>query len=67
MSTFLGFEDFIIPLGDSVQDVQNTFETALNSYGWQTQSIGNTKNQVHKMQMMVLIIFMELRKLLVLG
>jgi hypothetical protein len=37
MSTFLGFEDFIIPLGDSVQDVQNTFETALNSYGWQTQ------------------------------
>ena len=37
MSTFLGFESFLVPLGASIQDVQNTFETALNSYGWQTQ------------------------------
>jgi len=37
MSTFLAFEDFLIPLGDAIIDVQNTFETALTTYGWQTQ------------------------------
>ena len=37
MSTFLGFEDFLIPLGASIQDVQDTFEAALNSHTWQTQ------------------------------
>jgi hypothetical protein len=35
MSTFLGFESFKISLGASVQDVQDTFQTALSSYGWQ--------------------------------
>jgi hypothetical protein len=37
MSTFLGFESFKISLGASVQDVQDTFQTALSSYGWQIQ------------------------------
>ena len=36
MSTFLGFEDFVISLGASIQNVQDTFEAALNSYSWQT-------------------------------
>lgn len=35
MSTFLGFESFRIDLGNSIQDTQTTFETALTTYGWQ--------------------------------
>lgn len=35
MSAFLGFESFLISLGSSVQNVQDTFRTALTSYGWQ--------------------------------
>ncbi|MCI4435297.1 MAG: hypothetical protein JHC33_00615 [Ignisphaera sp.] len=37
MSTFLGFESYLIPLGSTVMDVQNTFKNAMNSYGWQVQ------------------------------
>lgn len=37
MSSFLGFESFLIPLGASIQDVQDIFESALTSYGWQVQ------------------------------
>ena len=37
MSEFLGFESFLVPLGASIQDVQDTFESALTSAGWQLQ------------------------------
>lgn len=35
MSAFLGFESFLIPLGSTVQNIQDTFRTAITSYGWQ--------------------------------
>lgn len=35
MSSFLGFESFLIPLGASILDTQNTWKTALTSRGWQ--------------------------------
>lgn len=35
MSAFLGFESFLIPLGSTVQNVQDTLKTAITSYGWQ--------------------------------
>lgn len=35
MSEFLGFESYLIPLGSTVQNVQDTFRTAITSYGWQ--------------------------------
>jgi hypothetical protein len=35
MSQFLGAESFLIALGASIQDVQNTFKASLTSYGWQ--------------------------------
>ena len=35
MSTFLGFESFLIPFGTSYQATQDTFKNSLNSYGWQ--------------------------------
>lgn len=34
MSTFLGFESFLIPLGASIEDVRTTIKNALTSYGW---------------------------------
>ena len=35
MSTFLGFESYLIPLGDLPADVHNVIKTALSSRGWQ--------------------------------
>lgn len=35
MSSFLGFESFLIPLGTTVQGIQDTLKTAITSYGWQ--------------------------------
>lgn len=35
MSNFLGFESFLIPLGSTVQNIQDTFKTAITAYGWQ--------------------------------
>lgn len=37
MSTFKGFESFLIALGTAVSAMQSTFEASMNSYGWQTQ------------------------------
>lgn len=35
MSSFLGFESFLVPLGASILDTHNTWKTALTSRGWQ--------------------------------
>lgn len=35
MSQFLGFESFLVPLGSTVMNIQDTFRTALTAYGWQ--------------------------------
>jgi hypothetical protein len=35
MSAFLGFESFLVPLGSTVANIQDTFKTALTTYGWQ--------------------------------
>ena len=37
MSTFKGFESFLIALGTTVPQMQTQFEASMNSYGWQTQ------------------------------
>jgi hypothetical protein len=35
MSTFLGFESYLIPLGSTNQNVIDTLRTAITNYGWQ--------------------------------
>lgn len=35
MSTFLGFESFLITAGSTVQNIQDSFRTAITAYGWQ--------------------------------
>lgn len=34
MSSFLGFESYLIPLGSTVENVKDTLVTAITNYGW---------------------------------
>jgi hypothetical protein len=44
MSTFLGFESYLVPLGASIQTVQDTFATAFAAPRWAPSATRRTRS-----------------------